>query len=181
MENRFPFYWIHPDNYKPVFIFFVGMTLMVMFFMQKTNQALITEISPRGILDFEFAYTVGNAEKMMEAWEMKNKDLGKIKANLNMGLDFLFLFVYAHAIGLACILISLWKNRFKKTAKILAALMILAAVLDVFENYALIQLIHGSKEEWYPLQAFFCAIPKFIIILTAVLFLIMGLILKRKS
>ncbi len=180
MKNQLPYFWFHPDAYKNAFIFFLIMTLITMVGMQITNEAMVTEKSPLGVLDFELAGDMKTAKTMINSWVKKDPEYGLIKANFNMGLDYLFLFVYSQTIGLACLIISRKKNRFIKTTKILAALLLVAALLDAVENYGLIQMIQGANDEFYPKLALYCATPKFIIILAGLLFSLFGLFIKKK-
>lgn len=142
--------------------------------MKITGIPLETDVSPNGIVDFEFAWDVETARAMMASWDMKNPGLGRIYAAYNMGLDNLFLFVYSHAIGLACLLVGKKIEKWKKISMIIATLQIFAALFDMAENYGLVQLIQGSEEEFFAQLAYFCAIPKFIFILLGLGFSIFG-------
>lgn len=149
--------------------------------MKATGIPLETGLSPNGIVDFEFAWTVENAQAIMEAWELKHPSNGKSYAAYNMGLDALFLVVYSHAIGLGCLLVGKNLPSWEKVSKVFATLMIVAALFDVAENFGLIQLILGSEDEFYPRLSYYCAIPKFIFIIASLLFSIIGYVKYRFS
>jgi hypothetical protein len=99
-------------------------------------------------------------------------------AGINMGLDFLFLTLYGVTIALSCLLISKklpehWKF-FRKLGTWLAVAVLIAALLDIVENIALIKLLLGSDNELFPVLAKWCAIPKFLIVLAAIIYVISG-------
>lgn len=155
-------------------IVLIILTLAVMISLQVTGKALISEAAPAGILSFEFAGTVENAEAMLNSWGEK----GRLYAGLNLGIDFLFLFLYPLAIGLASVMIA---SRLDEKMKILAIfgfilswLLLIAGLLDVIENIALIQLFLGSKADILPMIAKYCAIPKFVIVVFGLLYMIGG-------
>jgi hypothetical protein len=100
-------------------------------------------------------------------------------------MDFLFLLLYSITIALACLLISKrlpdnW-TRYKNFGLYLAVAVIIAGLLDIFENIALIKILLGSENELLPFLAKWCAIPKFLIVIVAVFYVINGLFpaLKR--
>lgn len=173
-----PFFWIRDESLKPSFIFFMIMAVLVMIAMKITGTPLETEVSPLGILDFEFAWNVETAKAMMDSWELKNPGYGKIYAAYNMGLDSLYLFVYSHAIGLACLLVGRKMKAWYRIGLFLAGLQIVAALFDLVENYGLIKLIQGSEAEIYAQLAYVCAIPKFIFVLSGLIFSIIGAVRK---
>lgn len=169
-----PFFWIKEDSLKPSFIFFAILAVIVMIAMKITGTPMETSLTPSGVVNFEFCWTVESAKAMMAAWEEKHPGYGRIYAAYNMGLDNLFLFVYSHAIGLGCMLVGQKIVRWKKIAYFLAWLLIIAALLDLVENYGLIQLLLGSENEFFPKLSYICAIPKFIFVLAGWLFAIIG-------
>ena len=50
-----PFEWLTPSGQIRAFIFFFILSLLVMVSLQVTGAHLISEVSPAGILSFEFA------------------------------------------------------------------------------------------------------------------------------
>jgi hypothetical protein len=144
--------------------------------LQVTGAHLITEVSPSGILSFEFAGELSAAQNMVHSWGQT----GRVYAGLNLGLDYLFLLVYACAIGLGCVLVA---RRFSPRTTFLANLGILiawaqlaAALLDGVENYALIRVLLGTKMAVWPVVARWCAIPKFSIVGAGLIYVIIGTI-----
>ena len=60
---------------------------------------------------------------------------------------------------------------------ILAWAQLGAALLDAVENYALIQVLFGSRQELWPVVARWCAIPKFLIVAAGLVYVGVGLVL----
>jgi hypothetical protein len=142
--------------------------------LQVTGAALRTDVSPNGIISFEFAGELDLAQRMVDSWG----HTGRIYAGLNLGLDYLFLAVYACAISLGCVLVSrglyLRKSAMADAGIIIANAQFLAAILDCVENYGLIQVLLGTQTEAWPRLAKWCAWPKFLIVAAGLIFVIAG-------
>ena len=176
MRFRHPFEWLTPSGQNRAFIFFFILSMLVMVSLQVTGAHLITQVSPAGILSFEFAGELTAAQNMVNSWGQK----GRLAAGLNLGLDYLFLLVYACAIGLGCVLVA--RSHSPKTT-FLANLGILiawaqlgAALLDSVENYALIQVLFGTETAVWPVVARWCAFPKFSIVGAGLVYVMIGTI-----
>ena len=173
---RHPFEWLTPSGQIRAFIFFFILSVLAMVSLQVTGAHLITEVSPSGILSFEFAGDLSTAQNMINSWGQR----GLVYAGLNLGLDYLFLFVYACAIGLGCVLVArsyLPGQRFLANLGILIAWAQLgAALLDCVENYALIQVLFGTENAAWPAVARWCAFPKFSIVGAGLIYVIAGTI-----
>jgi len=157
------------------------LTLITIIGMQITGRPLKTDAAPSGIVTFELIGTLEGGQAIVNSWQN-----GKIiYAGINMGLDFLFLSLYSITIALACLLISKrlpdsW-NLYKNFGLYLAVAVIIAGLLDIFENIALINILLGSENELLPLLAKWCAIPKFLIVIVAIFYVISGLFLSLKK
>ncbi len=144
----------------------LGMTILFNVFSSPLN----TAAAPAGIVSFEFARTLENAQVMITSWG----EPGRLVAAFGLGLDFLYPLVYASAISLACV----WAvERIRPSASpmvrvgiLLAWGVWLAALLDYIENIALIQLLLGATAEFWPLLAFICATIKFVLIIIGILY-----------
>ena len=102
MQLRHPFKALSISGQNRAFILFFILSVMVMVGLQVTGAPLINDVSPGGILSFEFAGELAHAQRMIDSWG----PTGRIYAGLNLGLDYLFLAVYACAIALGCVLVS---------------------------------------------------------------------------
>jgi hypothetical protein len=174
MQLRHPFKSLSTSGQNRAFILFFILSIMVMASLQVTGAPLRTEVSPNGIISFEFAGELALAQRMVESWG----PTGRIYAGLNLGLDYLFLAVYACAISLGCVLVARRFDRrnaaLANTGIIIARAQFLAALLDCVENYGLIQVLVGSRNDAWPLVAKWCAWPKFLIVGAGLIYVIVG-------
>jgi hypothetical protein len=177
MQLRHPFEWLSPSGQIRAFIFFFILSLLVMVSLQVTGVHLTTEISPSGILSFEFAGKLSAAQNMVKSWGQT----GRMYASLNLGLDYLFLLVYACAIGLGCVLVARSLSPrtafFANLGILIAWAQLGAALLDCVENYALIQVLFETEMAMWPVIARWCAFPKFSIVGAGLIYVIIGTIL----
>ena len=99
---------------------------------------------------------------------------------MSLGFDFLFLFSYAGAIGLGCILAARGLSLRTKAVSLLGAPLawgqVWAALMDAVENVSLIQVLLGNESALWPALAFWCAIPKFIIVAMGLLYLAVSVV-----
>jgi hypothetical protein len=158
-------------------VFFV-LAILLMGALQILGGPLKTGASPLGIVSFELAGSISNAEKILNSWD----SLAKIFAGLNLGLDFIFIVAYTGAIGLGCsLLASSIGRRFRVFGTVgisLAWAQLLAAACDLTENYGLISLLLGSKRNLWAVMARSCAIPKFLIVLLGLVYIIIALVVR---
>jgi hypothetical protein len=152
----------------------VVFTLVVMAGLQVLGGPLMTEEAPAGIVSFEFAGELSEAQSMVESWGQK----GQVYAGLNLGLDYLFLVVYASTIGLGCVLMGQGLSKqvgyMGPWGVVLAWGQLAAGLLDSIENYALIQVLLGSEQRLWPVVARWCAVPKFVIVAVGLLYIVIG-------
>jgi hypothetical protein len=130
-------------------------------------QVMGNALKPGGIIPFEFAWSVGQVQTMIASWQVK----GVMHVlNFLLGFDYLFMLTYSSFLSLICLqLAASFTPNPSRFFLILAWLQPVAALLDAIENFALYQSANGSSEEFWPRLAYICAIPKFAIVLTAIL------------
>ncbi len=142
--------------------------------MQVIGDPLKSAAAPSGIVSFELAGDLATAQGMVASWS----PTARVFAGLSLGLDYLFMAAYASAIALGCVLVARGlaaRAGFLATAGIVLAWgQFLAAILDATENYALIQVLLGSKDALWPALSWWCAVPKFAIIGVGLLYVIVG-------
>lgn len=121
----------------------------------------------------------GNAaesQRILNAWDAPTRAY----AGLNLGFDYLFIVSYVGAIGLGCSLLAVnLRPRFRALAHIgitLAWGQLLAAAFDSLENIALLKLLLGSEQAAWAAVARACEIPKFLIVLLGLLYLLVALV-----
>jgi len=181
MDIRHPFEWLPESEQKTAFWTLFVVTVVVVVFMQLVSAPLIIDAAPQGIVSFEFAGDLSNAQKIIDSWGQEER----IYAGLSLGLDYLFLVLYSCTIALGCILAARGMSAgFFVTAGVaLAWAQFAAALLDCMENFALIKLLLGSGEAVWPSLAFWCAGPKFLIVGVGLVYVVIGAVvfLFRRS
>ena len=178
MEYRHPFEWLPESRQKIAFVILAILTLLVMASLQVLGKPLITDISPAGIVSFEFAGEIWLVRKMIDSWGVD----GQIYAGLNLGVDYLFLVAYGMSISLGCVIVGRnLSTRFSilsLAGVILAWGQLVASLLDGIENYGLIRVLLGSDQAFWPQLARICAGPKFIIVALGLVFVLVGALLS---
>jgi hypothetical protein len=175
MKIHLPFNGITIPKLKWLFVISLVGTLILFQIMNIFNQPLKNEAAPLGILSFEFAGNISTAQEMIQSWG----EVGKITAGISLGFDFLFLVSYALTIFFGCIFVtqsfSLQNKLLLNFGVILAYAQFVAAILDSIENYALINVLVGSQQNIFATIAYWCALPKFVIVLIGVSYIVLGL------
>lgn len=172
---RSPYGWLTPAHQHGAFVVFLLLTIALMFALRVIDRPLQTPVAPQGIVSFELAGRLDNAQAILESWGPG----GRVYAGLSLGLDYLYLFAYAGAIGLGCMVVvhSLGK-RTGPTPPLLGIMMawalLVAGLLDAVENYALIKLLLGSVEPFWPPLAQGCALVKFALVALGLLYFVFG-------
>jgi hypothetical protein len=166
---------------RRAFILITVITLALTGALGAIDGHLRTEAAPQGIVSFEFARTLQQAEVILGSWNPS----AQIYAALSLGVDYLYLVSYVLSIALGCVLIAARlesRGSFAvRLGHLLAWSQFAAAGFDAIENYALIQLLIGSREALWPMIAFWCALPKFAAVALGLLYVAGGGILSIVS
>ena len=172
--NIHPFLWLRDSSRKTTFWVSTALALLTMIALQLLGAPLRTEASLSGIVSFELAGSLAKIEAILRSWDPTTR----IYAGLNLGLDYLFIATYVGAIGLGCVLVAESLGRHGRLGRAAGMLlswgMLFAGALDCVENYALIKLLLGSRDNILAVVARFCAIPKFLIVVLGLLYVILG-------
>jgi hypothetical protein len=151
--------------------------------MRYFDRFLVNETTEFGIISFELSKTLERALEIMDSWS----NLSKTYAGLSLGFDFLFLFIYTLFIALLIHKLNerLWaKKAFYKVGVVLIWTMFFAAIFDIIENVSLIKLLIGGRQQFWVSIGYYFAVVKFILIITAILYIIVNFILflwKKRS
>jgi hypothetical protein len=129
--------------------------------MVSLDSMIITDVTPFGIISFQFIGTLEASVLAMNAWG----DIGRSAVAVSLGLDYLFILAYSIIGCLVLILASqsqslqspVWGNVLFS----LAYAFPIISIADAVENYSLIQLLLGSINDSWPTLAYFCASIKF--------------------
>lgn len=123
----------------------------------------VDQVEP-GIIPFELAKTLENANAMVAQWEVQGALPQK---KFSLYFDYIFIFGYA---GSLFIILKEWYQKTdKKILFYLSFLPIIAGALDGIENLGLLKIIYKQGTQFYASLAFYCASVKFIILLPSIL------------
>lgn len=134
--------------------------------MRWQGSALVTPISPKGILDLEFARTEARLQQLLLFWKQS------VVVN-NIYLDFLFVAAYGWFLVTACRYINS-KTGWTKSTGIFSSLAMAAALFDVFENFLLLLILNGRFKPALLEVVFYAALIKFLFAGVVVLFLLLA-------
>src|SRR5215207_7824727 len=119
---------------RTVSVFFIFTVLMVII-MRYQGRSLLTPVSPRGIIDLEFAETTERLRQLRLFWN--TADLRN-----NVYLDFLFIVVYTGFLFHSCRWIGTGES--KKTPELFSGMALAAGFFDVCENFMMLMAWNGS-------------------------------------
>lgn len=149
-----------------------ALTLVLMVALSVIDRSLRTPAAPWGIVSFEFARTLPQAQAIVASWD----NPARLAAALSLGLDYLFMLTYALTLAGLC----RWAGgqaghaRWSGWGARLAWLPVVAAGADALENAALWRVLQGAATAFWPGLAWGCAALKFICLLAAGLFILWG-------
>jgi len=138
------------------------------------DSLLTNETVPFGIVSFEFAGALTNADAMFHSWGTA----GKTAAAFSLGIDYLYLVLYV-MFGYLCLTITGEKIASRHTSTgylftVFARLLPVAGFFDAIENYGLIRVLFGTMNEFWPQLAYGAALVKFVIVGVCVVALVLG-------
>lgn len=133
---------------------------------------LLIPIEPN-ILAFEF-----NALNVVSKWD----ETGKIWAAFSLGLDFLYIPIYSTLLALGCVSV---RKRYSTPLLANSGIALawgqwLAAVFDGLENLSLLVVLFGALGNIASLAAMLFAIAKFALIISGLIYIMAGLIFRRR-
>ncbi|MFN7944508.1 MAG: hypothetical protein U0Z53_04095 [Blastocatellia bacterium] len=182
---RPPFNRIPESRYCLLYVTLLLVTLVVMFEMSRSGRLLATDESRvtvlknevRGIVAFELAGDQATAARIIESW----KQAGLIEAAFsNLRFDYLFLLCYSACLAVACVLATQWLRWLGVQTVIAGTLLawaqFVAAGFDAIENFALLSELSGSLWTGWPVIAYWCAVPKFLIVLAGFIYFLAGIV-----
>ena len=142
--------------------------------MRYQGQSLVTPVSPKGILDFEFART---AERFMQL----RLFLNPASFRTNIYLDFLFIGAYVWFLASACGWVK-EKTGKESWSNVFTTVAISAGFFDICENFLLILIFDGKFDPSVLEIVFYCALIKFILAGLVVIYLLVSIpaLFKRK-
>jgi len=149
---------------------------MLIWAIMQVDIYLKNQVSPKGILDFEWAKNPVYARNILQKWGTQ----GRLYAAFSLGIDYLFLIFYSLFFILTTYKLTKTHHVFfKKSAVFVSVLFLLAGILDAFENYYLFQLLTANFHDTYVIKAYYCSVVKFLFITIGIVYLILALITKK--
>ena len=131
-----------------------------------------------GIVSFELAGTPEKAEAIIQSWDAR----AQLFAAFGLGFDYLFLFAYGITISLGVLMAADKQGgKFANFANHVGWGVLLAALLDAIENFALRRLLTGTATELCPRIAVFSATIKFILLAFGLGFSLVGWLWQKKK
>lgn len=150
---------------------FFAMLLMI-FVMRWQGQTLVTEVSPRGIIDLEFARTTARLQQLQQAWSLKD-------LQLNILLDFVFIGAYTFFFVTTAIRIKIGRD-WPRIAYVFVWLAFVAGLLDVVENILMYLAFTNSVGAFSSNLIYYCALVKFSLIALLLLYFVISLFFRPK-
>ena len=131
-----------------------------------------------GIICFELAGNLITSSDIVNYWA-DNNNLSL--AAFSIGFDYLFILFYVSFIFIWTSILS--DGFYNKTAKYFAnfimLITVLAGILDMIENYSLMQVLGGSQDNLWPAMAYYFASFKFGFLFIAISYNLIISIIKR--
>ncbi len=173
-----PFSWLAPQYEKKMLWLSGVLTVLLLLVLGQIDQPLRTLAAPNGIVSFELSKSLAQAQQILTSWN----STAKMFAALSLGLDFLFLLTYSLFLSLAAFKIAkMFVGTLEWLARIgnyLVWFPLIAALFDVLENCFLIALLTGSQNKLFPLLAYYSSTLKFTLIFLAIIYIIVGLLMR---
>ncbi|MBI3153133.1 MAG: hypothetical protein HYZ21_13435 [Chloroflexi bacterium] len=163
---KHPLEFVSMNLRKPIFYFFLALTITIFGVFSFLDQPLQTSAAPSGIVSFELARTLDASQTIVNSWDSN----ARLTAAFGLGFDYLFMPVYALALSLGLLLAGNGKSNWYQSLTIwLGWGAFAAAFFDAVENYTLWQLLTGNADSLFPRIAAVCATIKFTILITGIL------------
>ena len=158
---------------KPLLLFLLAGTLIMMVVMAKTGASLKTPLTTLGILNLEFAYNTKMAGKVINVWASMSSVDNIGAAKFNTKLDFIFLSFYSLLLFYLCRMVAKTSSGYMySTGILLAKGSIVAGLLDILENTGMLLELNGHITSSITLFTFICASLKWALVLAAVLYIL---------
>lgn len=171
---RFPFANLAAPVRRRAFVAFALASTGVSMLLAAVGAPLTVPAAPGGIVTFEFAGGVAEAQRIMTAWGAA----GVAAAWTQTWLDFAYLAMYGPCLALACgLVVGPWARRSVGIGRLGVALSwgaLAAAAFDAVENVALLAHLAGSGSDVAAGVAWGAAAVKFTLILAALAYALLG-------
>ena len=156
---------------RPLFLVFLALTVACFLIFNQLDVTLRTAAAPSGVVSFELSGSVEKAQAMMDSWGAT----ARLANAFGLGFDFLFMPLYATALSLG-ILLALGgrSGAWVGLGRFLGWGAYAAILFDAVENMALFTILNGQVAAPYPQVAAACALVKFTLIVTGLIYGLAG-------
>lgn len=160
--------------------FFASLSLILMLQLRGFDEPLRTPDTPRGIVDYELAWTATRATAVIDAWRQGD---AIETAKVRLGIDFAFLLAYPlmFASGIALLRHTPPVGRLDRLGAIVRRAVLLCIPLDAAENVLLWRMLDHGATETGALAAAIFAVLKFLLVASAILWCIAAIIRRLIS
>jgi hypothetical protein len=143
------------------------------------DEPLKSEVSPLGIISLELAKTLENATKILNTWNATETAMQA--AEWSLWFDYVFIITYVLLLTLVIHRVRrvIWKETTSlgyRLGTVLIGIVVFAGLLDMVENFALLQLFYGDSQTHWATLAYATAVVKFINIILGILYVIVSLL-----
>jgi hypothetical protein len=166
-----PFRWVKQTAQPRLLVVLSILLIGLSIWLTVLGEELVSTVAPSGIVSFELAGHAERSAVMLDSWGPG----GREAALLIQGLDFLYLLVYPAWFSLAAALLgSKLGAGWHRAGSLVSWSVLGSAPLDAIENHALIQQLIDGPSQFYAQLAWWCAVPKFLLVVIAAGYLLIG-------
>lgn len=175
---KHPFVFIPSEKRKPLFFSLLALTLILFAVFRALDAPLRTPAAPNGIVSFEFAWSPGASQAIVDSWS----EYARLLAAFGLGIDYLFMPIYALALSLGILLAAgRHPGAFARLGAGIGWAVLLAPVFDALENYGLLRSLLSQLFSLWPLVASVCAAVKFSLLLIGLTYALIGWLWPKKK
>ena len=158
---------------RRLLISFIAVVLLILL-MRWQGSALVTPVSPKGIIDVEFARTEGRWQQLLLFLDLQ-------ALRINLYLDLLFIVSYVWFLLTACQYIQS-KTAWRRATAVFKTVALTAGVLDVLENFMILLVLENRIAPDVLQTVFYIAAAKFALAGVTILYLLFSwpFALRRK-
>lgn len=172
-----PFQQLSKASEKKLLILAITTFLLAGTCMVKFDVLLKTSEATLGIVSFELAKTVDTADKIIKSWEVV--DGAMQSAEWSLWFDYIFIITYVLLLTLLIhkVITNVWTNKESQRHRlgiVLIRMVIFAGVLDMVENFSLLQIFYYDSQTHWVTLAFVAATIKFIQLALGILYVLAG-------
>ena len=170
---------LSPASEKKLLFLAITTFLLAASCMMYFDTLLQNEAAPLGIVSFELAKTLDCSTQILDSWKITEGAM--LSAEWSLWFDYIFIIAYAF---LLCLIIHrvrrvIWKDQESLGYRLgidMIRMVVYAGVLDMVENFALLQLFYDDLQSHWSTLAFVTALIKFINIGLAILYILISLV-----